>query len=300
MPYKLLLMLLCFNGLYSHAQTRYVDRVFPTFTTKTLTYSIRAKDTLKLDIYQPENDSLKKRPLFVMVHGGGFISGARNDNSNVSLAQGIAKRGYVVASIDYRLATDKKIFSCQSPLLGAMQTFNNAEEDIRDALIYLTRYKDSFGIDASKIILFGSSAGAEIVLNIAYNKTVFTQKADDYKKIKIAGIVSVAGAILNSESIDKSNALPTVLFHGMDDKVIPYDHGAHHNCYKTAPGYFAMDGSKKIAEKLDQLNTSYMLYSFKNRAHDIFNLPEEDSQEAFSFINKVVFNKMFHQTKIMK
>ncbi|WP_299779699.1 alpha/beta hydrolase [uncultured Formosa sp.] len=300
MRYSILLLMLGFNCFYSSAQTRYVDRVFSGSKIKTLTYSIRAKDTLQLDVYQPKRDQLEKRPLFVIVHGGGFTSGSRNENSMVTLAQGIAKRGYVVASIDYRLATNKKVFSCQSPLLEGFETFNNAEEDVRDALLYLIKYKDNFKIDASKIILFGSSAGAEIVLNIAYNKTAFTQKTDKYKDLKIAGLIAVSGAIPNSQFIDKSNAIPTVLFHGVDDKVIPYNQGAHHNCSKTAPGYFVMDGSKKIAQKLESLNTSYMLYSFKNRAHNIFNLPEEDNQEAFSFINKVVFENMDCQIKISK
>jgi dienelactone hydrolase len=60
-------------------------------------------DTLKLDIYKPVSDNNLKRPLLVLVHGGAWVGGTKADGEVQSLAQLFAKRGYVVASINYRL-----------------------------------------------------------------------------------------------------------------------------------------------------------------------------------------------------
>ncbi|MCY7327486.1 MAG: carboxylesterase family protein, partial [Saprospiraceae bacterium] len=43
------------------------------------------------------------RPLSILMHGGAFVVGTKEDGNMVSLAQEIAARGYVVASINYRL-----------------------------------------------------------------------------------------------------------------------------------------------------------------------------------------------------
>lgn len=60
-------------------------------------------DTLKLDIYKPVADNNLKRPVLVLVHGGAWVGGTKTDGEVQSLAQLFVKRGYVVASVNYRL-----------------------------------------------------------------------------------------------------------------------------------------------------------------------------------------------------
>jgi len=57
--------------------------------------------SLKLDVYYPDN-SATDRPIFVFVHGGGFIRGIKSMPEIVSVANYFASRGWVFASIDYR------------------------------------------------------------------------------------------------------------------------------------------------------------------------------------------------------
>lgn len=298
MRYKLLLLILIFNCHFSFSQTRYVDAIFDEVSSYTYSYAIKGLDTLKLDLYQPINDDLKKRPLFVIIHGGGFKSGARNDKSLISLANGITKKGFVVASVDYRLLDNQTIFNCNLPVNESLKIYTNAKEDVLEAISYILR--GNFKIDTKKIILFGISAGAETALNIAYNKQLLGKRAKRYKKISIAGIISISGAILNSGLITKSNAVPGVFYHGTNDKIIPYYQGAHHSCSITSQGYFMMDGSKKIVEKLESLKSSFMFFGYKNKGHNILNLPSEDFKDAFVFIQKVVFENAFYQMKLIK
>ena len=292
------LLILLFNSHFIISQTRYVDAVFDTVSSKTYTFAIKKLDSLKLDLYQPINDDLKKRPLFIIIHGGGFKTGARNDKSLISLANGIAKKGFVVASVDYRLLDKKTIFNCSLPFNEALKIYTNAEEDVLDAISYILR--GNFKIDPKKIILFGTSAGAETLLNIAYNKQLLGKRSKRYKNISIAGIISISGAILNSTLINKSNAVPGIFYHGTEDKVIPYYQGAHRSCSPLDKGYFVMDGSKKIVEKLESLHKSFMFYGYKNKGHNILNLPSEDFKEAFIFIRKVVFDGSFYQMSVVK
>jgi predicted esterase len=290
------ILIFSYNSIFS--QIRYVDAIFDEVSSKTYNYAIKNLDTLKLDIYQPINDNLKRRSLFIIIHGGGFKTGARNDKSLVSLANGIAKKGYVVASVDYRLIDKQTIFNCNLPFNEALKIYSNAQEDVLESISYILR--GNFKIDTKKIILFGTSAGAETLLNITYNKQLLGKRSKIYKNISIAGIISISGALLNSNVINKSNAVPSVFYHGSEDKVIPYYQGAHRSCSPLDKGYFVMDGSKKIVEKLESLHKNFMFYGYKNKGHNILNLPSEDFKEAFIFIRNVVFDGSFYQMSLVK
>ena len=236
------------------SQNRYLDPVFESVSSKTYIYSIKGKDTLKLDLYEPENDSLTKRPLFVIMHGGGFNSGKRNDASLISLAENIAKKGFVVASIDYRLLGKNKSFNCSTPVSKKLKVYANGAYDLLGALQYLIKYKSSFEIDDSRIILTGISAGAESVLNFTYNRELLIRNPKRYAYIKPAAIISVSGALLNADLIYKQNAIPGVFYHGVDDTVVPYTKGAHQSCKLNSKGFLNIDGSERIIEKLENYN----------------------------------------------
>ena len=108
MKQKLYLILSCIllsQAVSVHAQTcadgRYYKEIFG-YTMDSVIYS----DTfgLKVDIYQPTGDTFSARPLILLAHEGTFVSGNRESDMTVdSLCVRFAKRGYVTASIDYRL-----------------------------------------------------------------------------------------------------------------------------------------------------------------------------------------------------
>ncbi len=280
------------------SQTRFIDKVFDSVIKQTFNYSKIQDSILKLDVYQPANDTLKKRPLLILVHGGGFYSGKRNSHGLISFAEKIAKKGYVVASVDYTLLYKIEDLNCDVSKNFKLNTIDRAIRDITKALLYLVNYKDDFKIDDTKIILYGSSAGAEIILNFVYNKQRVIN-TDYFPNIpKIAAVVSLSGAILDTSLIHTSNSVPGVFYHGTADPIVPYGLGSHHSCLKKDNGYLPEYGSKLIVDKLEKLNTSFLFYSYLNRKHDIFNLPEADFHAAFIFIKRVVFDGDFYQAKI--
>lgn len=90
---------------------RYLDPVFTDVAvTRGLPYG-QAPDengqaqVLLLDLYEPAGDTATARPTVVLAHGGGFVGGSRGDMGD--LARQYAERGYVAASITYRMHEDE-------------------------------------------------------------------------------------------------------------------------------------------------------------------------------------------------
>ena len=60
-------------------------------------------DTLLLDFYSVQTDTFMMKPTIILVHGGGFTAGQRNGGDEKGISTYLAKLGFNVASIDYRL-----------------------------------------------------------------------------------------------------------------------------------------------------------------------------------------------------
>lgn len=96
---------------------------------------------MKMDILQPKSD--QKLPAIVYVTGGGFINA--NKDNGIQLRMHLAEAGYVVASIQYRVAPTAK--------------FPQPLEDVKSAIRYLKAHADQYGIDADRVGIVGGSAG---------------------------------------------------------------------------------------------------------------------------------------------
>jgi para-nitrobenzyl esterase len=217
---------------------------------------------LKLDFYRPKK--VKGRlPLLIYVHGGGFSGGKRNDKNTVRFAKNMAARGYAVAAISYRLTRKKLGFGCATKSEDKIIAFNEASKDISAAVRYLLNKSSEFRINTNKIVLIGSSAGAEAVLNLVY---VYNDKTLP-KSFKFAGVISMAGALTSVENITTETAIPTQLFHGTKDQLVPYNTAPHHYCNTNDAGYLLLFGSKAIANKLKKITAPYYLYTIDEGDH---------------------------------
>lgn len=106
-----------------------------------LTYATVDGVELKLDLHRP---ATVKKPLIVWVHGGAWRAGSKNDMP----LGGLVAAGYPVASVDYRLST-------QAP-------FPAQVHDIKAAIRFLRAKQADFGIDASRVVISGGSAGGHL------------------------------------------------------------------------------------------------------------------------------------------
>jgi len=61
------------------------------------------RQSLTLDLYQPAGDVAPLRPVVIYAHGGAFTKGTKESGHDAPYAETFARRGFVAASIDYRL-----------------------------------------------------------------------------------------------------------------------------------------------------------------------------------------------------
>ena len=259
----------------------------------TYTYSVKQNDSLKLDIYTPEGlQPDQKLPVLIWMHGGGFSGGSRDGQNETQLMRFITQKGFVGVSISYRLLRrgSKTGFGCECSKQEKLFTFANAAEDFLDATKFIIEQSDSLQIDTSKIIAGGSSAGAEAVLSAVYMKDYFIEDTTPYDAITYAGLVSFAGAMVDETYISKDNAVPTVLFHGTNDNLVPYSKAPHHLCKDTDVGYLILNGSGVIFAQLEKLNTSYYLFRVEGGKHEVASTAYNHLDAVISFIEKTVID----------
>ncbi|GAA0762632.1 acetyl esterase/lipase [Erythromicrobium ramosum] len=115
------------------------------FAPQTLAYG---SDALQgLDLWVPEG--AKGAPLVLFVHGGGWKRGSKSNAVGRALPGHMLAQGYAFASIDYRLVP--------------AATVEQQAADVAAALAYLLKRADALGIDRSRVVLTGHSAGAHLV-----------------------------------------------------------------------------------------------------------------------------------------
>ncbi len=105
---------------------------------------------LTLDLYQSK--AIGKKPCVIVIHGGSWAGG--DSQQLPGLNSKLADAGYVVASINYRLAPS---YTYPAPL-----------QDVQKCISYLTNNSATFSIDTNNLVLLGRSAGGQIALSAAY------------------------------------------------------------------------------------------------------------------------------------
>lgn len=104
---------------------------------------------LKLDLYRPAlPEGSPPPPVVLYMHGGGWIGGIRSGPSSVAFGLELAGEGFAFASIDYRLAPEH-------PAPAAI-------EDCRLAVRFLRANAETLGVDGSRIVAMGNSAGGHL------------------------------------------------------------------------------------------------------------------------------------------
>ena len=288
--------LILFSSFSITAQELYVGQVYSNIERNIVTYG----DDLKLDFYTAkEAKENKERPLLLVVHGGGFTGGTRDGDEEIKFSQTMATKGYAVASIDYRLTRKDKPtgFGCDCPAQEKIATFKAAVEDILQAVSFL-KTGEEYLFDPTKIILVGSSAGAEAVLQTVYMSAHPDFRSLNLKAKEFAAVVSFAGAVVDVRYIQEGNATPAFMVHGTADNLVPYATAVHHYCKLDDAGFLPLDGSKTIAQQLKELNASFYLMTAPEGDHGWAGKGYNYTDELAGFINTVVIKGEIVQQEV--
>ena len=222
---------------------------------------------LYCDIYKPINqDTL--RPIIVLIHGGGFIGGSYRAPEITGLATRMASRGYVVASIQYRLGMQLKpsnpTTTCalgvinMTPCAYALDSaeFFRAEyramQDAKGAIRFM---KNRHSLDSScinNVFVMGHSAGAITSLLAA-----FLDKPSE----KLPFTDSISSAPPTSNPCTDNNPC------GSASLLRPALGGIRGSIElngfdESLKGVFAFAGAIPNLELLDNYNDSLLVYTF--------------------------------------
>ena len=173
--------------------------------------------SLTLDAYYV-NGTQTNRPVVILTHGGGFGAGDKGytvaqGNFYPDMASAFATNGFVAFSINYRLWP-----GCPG---GCTQEIDMAVEDVMSALGWIRAHSVQYGIDATKVLIAGDSAGGGLAVNASYRSTNVNS---------FLGCISLWGGVppygtdvhpVNDVPIT-SQTPPTCMIHGTADTVVPY------------------------------------------------------------------------------
>lgn len=248
----------------------------------TYLYCQRETGDLYLDVYDPAPGSITevdgiRKPTIIYIFGGGFKGGSRSPQYNSNWFKYLSEAGYSVVAIDYRLGlrdvTEMGINAKSADLLyNAIQI---AVEDLFAATRFLLENADQLGINASSLVISGSSAGAITALQaeweICNGSDIAGILPEDFN---YSGVLAFSGAIYSRSGAIRypKTPCPHFLCHGTEDKIVPYTQIA------LLKQRFA--GSDAIAKVLAQNGFNYQIWRFAGNSHEIANsmvrnLPEE-------------------------
>ncbi len=199
------------EGQINSNGVRYIDEVFPEVTvTSNIQYGTNvtvipalqgqppAAQPLMLDLYEPTGDTQTNRPLILYFHTGNFLPqyvngsalGNKTDSATVAICTEFAKKGYVVASCDYRLGWNPTAATQSERTLQLIQAAYRGVQDSRTAVRFFrkTVAEDSnpYGVASDKIAMFGEGTGGYITLASAgisnYNDIILTDAGAPIEK----------------------------------------------------------------------------------------------------------------------
>lgn len=241
-------ILISSSTLIAQCEGRYQSEIFNSVSVTTVNYSDIYNDNYhSMDIYTPDGDFETNRPLILYMHGGSFYGGNKSMTDCVDFCESMAKKGYVTASLNYRLAN---IVSFLSSNETQYETVLKAVADVKSAIRYFRKdydNGDNYGIDPNTIFVGGYSAGAVTAIHLAYIDEIndlptspinvqnivnniggqygLEGDAGNYGyPSNVSGVISIAGGINNVDWVDAFDE-PLVSMQGNADLTVNYNCG---------------------------------------------------------------------------
>lgn len=234
--------------------------------------------TLRMDIYYPNLniDPSPKRPFVMLFHGGGFSSGDKQSGDIRDLCIHMARRGFVCATVNYRLGYDFTEY-------GQYKARYRAIQDGHAALRYVVNNANTIRVDTSWLFVGGQSAGSLLALGMVYADpfeldsismlydttavsaalgNLYTSGNNLTNTYSIKGVFNNWGAVTETE-VDVDEMIPTVAFHGEQDSTVLIDTD---NSFL----HYTLNGSRAIHYNLIANNVCTELTVDTTGGHGIF------------------------------
>lgn len=228
-------------------------------------------EKLQADLYRPADDEV--RPIVVLIHGGGWATG---DKWNMAdHARELARAGFVVLNINYRLAPKHK--------------FPAQVDDCRAALKWVAQEAPQHRIDPNRIGVYGYSAGAHLAALIACNpianqpkiKAVVAGGAPcDFSELELKNRTLaywLGGS--RSEKPDVYKAASPKLYASSEDPPFFFFHG-------DEDGLVPLDNSRCLHDELQKCGIESEFLQVDGQGHLMTFLNREARTKAVEFLKK--------------
>ncbi len=293
---------------------RYKDSIFVAYT---LTNPIFGQNidvnglpkVLTMDVYEPAGDTLKGRPLIIWAFGGSFTYGDRKSPDIVQLCNAFTKKGYVCASIDYRLGIEGTATNMITEKT-AIEAVLRGTHDGKAAVRFFKKNAATYNIDTNNIIFGGVSAGGFVALHNSFLNT----EAEFYKYYSsvdlskfggiegtsgnpgysshVKAVINLCGALGQREWMIDRPEVKVYSMHGDADNTVPYSRDSIivFGTYVTV-----VDGSHSLdtfAEMHPEYNLSAELYTWKGADHVPFVTDSKYMDTTIRFVNTYLYSNI--------
>lgn len=165
---------------------KWIDTTYQISTITNIEYGTAAdfagaERQLLMDVSFPTNDTPPEcgRPLIVIIHGGAWLAGNKDEVTIKRLRTEFAKRGYTAVAVNYRLGqfhTDENRhcnvegWDCFNIADSSewYRAYFRAIQDVNGAIRYFVNNAEEFAIDPNNVFLAGESAGAFTAIGTAF------------------------------------------------------------------------------------------------------------------------------------
>ena len=303
------LLIICFlfflNNAASQCNGRYINEIFSNVDVSTTNYSDIFDSEHEIDVYTPVGDSVQNRPLILYFHGGSFTAGDKSTIDCVDFCEYFSKRGYVTASVNYRLSNILTFFLSTNAQIDAVL------KSLADARAAIRFFKESYingnpyGIDTKcnfywRLLCWRSYCyspclhrqRAELPQNIlsrlsSIGGTLEGDAGNFGFSSKINGVINFAGGIHDLTWINSAEE-PIVSVHGDLDLVVNY------NCSPALnnPALLNLCGSNEIHIKANNqgLNNQLLELNFTNHEWAQFGVVNPKFVQGLEFSRDFIYN----------
>tara|TARA_B100001250_G_scaffold398263_1_gene406273 strand:+ start:356 stop:1462 length:1107 start_codon:yes stop_codon:yes gene_type:complete len=281
-----IISLLIYNIVFSQCDGRYQTEIFNSITKTTVNYSdIYSDNEHTMDIYTPDGDTEINRPVILYLHGGSYTGGDKSLTDCVDFCESMAKKGYVTASLNYRLAD---LISFLTSMETQYETVLKSVADAKSAIRYFRKNYDNgnaYGIDPNTIFIGGYSAGAVTAIHLAYidlisdlptspiNVQTIVNNVGGANGLEgdagnygyssdVSGVISFAGGINDVNWIDQNDE-PLVSIQGTLDLTVNYNCGPGMN----NPLILTLCGAGEMHPKADNVGIANDKLIFNGTEH---------------------------------
>ncbi len=236
---------------------------------------------LSINLAFPSQLSATPRPVVLLIHGGGFVSGSKDDKNRQILK--LSELGFVAASVSYALAPDYR--------------FPTALEDIKLAIRFVKANARAFHIDSDRILVSGSSAGGYLAvmagvtgnddnfsdygLYAEFDSTVRAVAAQsapigDFRLEKYGNRPSIE-RLLGSDPPNIKESIPEVSPFSYLDSEDPAFFLSHGDSDIVVP----VEMSREFVEALKNLGHSYEYHEVEGGGHSLNRTAPDEARRVF-------------------